>query len=123
MNARASPHRGDEAGRRLDPTLMRNQPALRTSNGNVWVLMGGLFAAASLIPLVMFMIRGNEASKGAAIVVAVIVVALYGAILIARFAIEPGLVRLRTMAASMLTMAAVALVGVWVSALLANAPR
>lgn len=123
MNARAPANRAGQPGDRLDPTRMRNQPALRTSSGTVWIVMGGLFAAASLIPLVMFIARGNEAARGAAVVVAVIVVALYGMILIARLAIRPGPARLRTMAAAMLTMAAVALIGVWVSALLANAPR
>lgn len=50
--------RSDQAGpgdpppvaSRLDPTKMANQPALRTSNGLVWLIMGGLFAAASLVP-------------------------------------------------------------------------
>ena len=42
----------DERGAgRLDPTKMVNQPALRTSSGLSWIIVGGLFAAVSLVPL------------------------------------------------------------------------
>lgn len=112
---------GEGSSRRLDPTRMRNQPSLRTSNGAVWLVVGGLFAAVSLIPFAMLIFAGSVRSRDAAITIAVIVVALYGAMLVARFAIAPGVKRLSVLAGGMLTMAAVALIGVWLCLLIERA--
>lgn len=107
----------------LDPTKMVNQPALRTSHGTVWVIMGGLFAAASLIPFGLLIFVTSGRSQPIAIVAAVLVIALYALLLVLRVAMAHGPKRLRALAACMLTMAAVALIGIWLCALIENAPR
>lgn len=104
--------------RPLDPTRMADQPALRTSSGRVWLVMGGLFAAASLIPLGLLIFAGDGRSRGVAIPVAVAVVLLFAAMVLARLLLPGGPIRLRTMAGCMLAMAAVALLGVWACALI-----
>lgn len=108
--------------KRVDPTKMVNQPALQSSNGRVWMIMGGLFAAASMIPFGLLVFAGSGRSRGTALTAAVIVLVLYAALLTARFAISRRRTRLRVMAVCMLGMAAVALVGIWLCALIENAP-
>lgn len=108
-------------GERLDPTRMRNQPSLRTSSGRIWLIFGGLFALASLAALGMFYVAGEEHSRSASVVVAVIVVVIYGMMIIARFGITARIPRLRVMAAGMLAMAAVAVIGLVICGMLAAA--
>lgn len=95
---------------------MINQPALQTSSGLIWVVMSGLLALASLVPLVMLIAAGG-ASLPIAWVTAIAVVVVYGAIVVLRFAIPRGPRRLWWLAACTLMMAAIALVGVWASAI------
>lgn len=108
-------------GEPLDPTKMVNQPSLRTSHGLVWLIVGGLFAAASLIPFSMLAFAGTGRSTGAAIMTGIVIIALYAAMLISRFAVRPGPVRLGVMAGCMLAMALVALIGVWICLALESA--
>lgn len=118
-----SARRDGEAGRRrLDPTRMADQPALRTSTGRAWIVMGGLFAAVSLVPFMLLIFAGSGRSRGLAIAVAVLMLILYALLVSARFLLRSGPVRLRTMAVCMLTMAAVALGGAWLCALIESAP-
>lgn len=112
---------GDPAGG-LDPTKMANQPALRTSSGRVWIVVGALFAAASLVPFGLLIFAGDGRSRPIATVAAVLVVVLYALLLVCRFTLRPGPGRLRAMAACMLTMAGVALVGIWICAVVEGAP-
>lgn len=121
MSATDPGRRGASGRSGLDPTRMVNQPALRTSSGRVWLVMGGLFAAVSLLPLGLLIFAGDGRSRGVAIPVAVAVVLLFAAIVVARLVLPGGPVRLRTMAACMITMAAVALLGVWVCGLIETA--
>lgn len=107
----------------LDPTKMANQPALRTSSGLIWVVFGGLFAAAAMIPLGLLAFGSDGRSQGAAIPTAALILVLYGALLVVRFAVRQGPRRLRAMAVCMLSMAAVALVGVWSCLMIESAPR
>ncbi|MBK0418233.1 hypothetical protein JD276_04210 [Leucobacter sp. CSA1] len=101
---------------------MANQPALRTSSGNVWVIVGFLFAAASMIPLsaLIFVSPGRSAPVAWATAVAVVV--FFAALLLTRFLARPGAGRLRRLAVYFLTMAAVALIGILVSAFLEATP-
>jgi hypothetical protein len=91
---------------RLDPTRVRNQPALTSSNGSSWLIVGGLFALIAcgvlgfLIPL---------QPSGLALVSMIVIVALYAAMIAVRFSVEKQRLRLGWLAALMLTIAAVAL--------------
>lgn len=96
-----------------DPTRQREQPALTTSPGTVWLVVGGLFALVSLGVLVpMVALPGGGVALAAAIIVAV----LYVGMVVARFVAPPGRRRLGVLAVGMLAMARVALVGVLVGA-------
>lgn len=95
-----------------DPTLMRNQPALRTSSGTIWLVMGGLFAAASLIPLVALGFVRPGPSAPLAIIAAVLVVIFFAAMVVTRVVVKPGPRRLRYLMIFLLAMAATALIGV-----------
>jgi len=93
----------------IDPTRQRDQPALTTSSGLIWVIMGGLLAAISvgvLIPLF------GSPPRGVAITAAIVVAVIYLGMLAVRFAVRPGRRRLAVLAGGMITIAAVALVGV-----------
>lgn len=94
-----------------DPTRVTDQPALRTSNGTAWVVMGGLLVIASYIPLLALIFVRRGPSQPIAIATAVIVLTLYGGLLISRLIAPPGRMRLRVMAACMLTSAFAALIG------------
>lgn len=118
--ARASP--GESPGGRLDPTRMANQPALRTSSGLIWVIMGALFGVAALVSFGLLILNPEARSRGLAIGAVVLIVLLYAALLVSRFAIRPGPRRLRVMAACMLSMAGLSLLGIWVCALIEAAP-
>lgn len=105
-----------------DPTMMKNQPALRTSSGTIWLVMGGLFAAVSLVPFGLLVFSDTSRSRVVALTAGLIVIALYAAIVVVRVAVRPRVLRLRLMAACMLTMAAVALIGAWLCLMIERAP-
>lgn len=90
----------------LDPTWIRNQPALTSSNGRVWLGIGGLLAMISVIVLIALATLSNP---GVALIGASLVVALYVAMIAAQFMTPPGRLRLGTQATLMLTMAVAAL--------------
>lgn len=90
-----------------DPTLIRSQPALTTSSGRIWLIVGGLFALISLIVLVPMI---GLAPTSVAVTGVCLIVALYAAMVITRLLVERQRLRLGLMAVFMLTMAAVALV-------------
>ena len=108
----------DSGGPRPDPTKMINQPALQRSRGTVWIVVAGLFLLAALVPFGALGFAGSGRSAGVAIVAGSIAIALYLALVIVRFAISEQRLRLRVMAACMLTMAFVSLVGVIVCAMI-----
>ncbi len=102
----------DPSARRseADPTLVRNQPALRTSHGTIWVVVGALFTAVSLIPIVLIAREAGPAAP-VAIGTGTVVVLLFLALLVVRFAVPPGVRRLRVMAVLLLSIAVIALGG------------
>lgn len=104
----------------LDSTKMINQPALRSSSGLVWLIMGTLFAVAVLIPFTMLAFAGGP-SRRIALGCAIAVVILYAGLIAVRLTVRRRVLWLRAMAVCFLTMAAVSVIGMWVCAMLENA--
>ena len=96
-----------------DPTRIRNQPALTTSNGRIWLIVGGLF---TLISLAVLIPMTGLAPRGVALAAAIADVVLYLGMLAARLLVRPGRLRLGLMAAAMLAIAAVSLVATYIVA-------
>jgi hypothetical protein len=96
-----------------DPTRVLNQPALRTSDGTIWIVLAGIFAAVCVVPLAMVL-----AEPGPSVVVAwitlLLLIVLYAALIACRITISDRVRRLRLMAILMLGMAGVALLGMMV---------
>lgn len=65
---------------RRDPTLVRNQPALRSSTGRVWLIVGAIMAAICFVVLLLQLRNSVPLAVLGAIVVAV----LYGALVLVR---------------------------------------
>lgn len=101
---------------RNDPTRMANQPALRSSEGTIWIVVAGLFALICLVPLSLLAVIDPRRSAPAAWITAILVIALYAALLVSRWMVDDRERRLRTMAVLMLAMAAVALLGMGICA-------
>jgi hypothetical protein len=93
---------GANRSKREDPTLVRNQPALTSSTGRVWLIVGAVLAAICTAMLLL-QIR-NSATE--AITGACVVVALYAAMVLVRVVTRPGRGRLTVMAALFGAMAA-----------------
>lgn len=106
---RASERRGSEPRSHRsasDPTRLRNQPSLVTSNGAIWLIVGGLFAAIAIVVLATLVMR-QPAGLAMGAIVAIVV--LYIGMALTRFLVAPGRLRLGLLAALMLAMATVAL--------------
>lgn len=99
-----------------DPTRMTNQPALRSSDGLIWMVVAGLFLLVCAVPLVLLTLVDPRASAPMAWVTAILLVALYAALVTARGVVADRKRRLRLMAILMLAMAAVALIGLFICA-------
>lgn len=108
--------RMSRAEARRDPTRMANQPALRSSQGTIWVLVAGLFALVCLVPLSLLTVVDPRESAAVAWITAILVVVLYAALLVTRWIVADREHRLRIMAVLMLAMAAVALIGMVICA-------
>lgn len=102
--------------KRTDPMSMANQPALQTSSGLIWLVVGAVFAALSLVPLGLLIFAGSGRSRGVAIGVAALVLCCFALIVIARLTRPRGPGRLRFMAIGLLAMAGIALGGIWLCA-------
>jgi hypothetical protein len=89
-----------------DPTRQRDQPALTTSSGLIWLVVGGIMAAIS----------GGVLIALGAWPAAVVIAALYLGMLLVRFAAPPGRVRLGLLAVLTLAIAGIALISVMVLA-------
>ncbi|WP_309064478.1 hypothetical protein [Microbacterium sp.] len=109
------------AGSHTDPTRVLNQPALRTSNGRIWIVSAGVFTAVCLAPLIGIIWTGGAAAAVAAIT-AVLLVGLFGAMITVHHTVFPGSRRLRLLAVCMLAMALVAFVGMLTCVLIVWAP-
>src|SRR5690606_17794807 len=62
-----------------EPTLVRNQPALRSSDGTIWIVVAGGFALACAVPLVLILVDPGP-SAVVAWTTAVLMVVLYAAL-------------------------------------------
>lgn len=85
------------------------------------MVMGGLFMLASLIPFGSLVFFGSGRSAPVALIAGSIVIALYAGILVTRFTVSHRKHRLRLMAVCMLSMAGIALIGIWICSLIENA--
>jgi len=112
----------DEPPRRdPDPTLVTSQPALRTSSGAIWIIVGALFTAVCLIPLTAILAAGGAAGIVAAVTAGLLVAGLV-AMVVVRVTAPDGPPRLKALAACLLGIALVALAGMATCVMLVWAP-
>jgi len=97
--------------KRRDPTRMANQPALTTSSGAVWIVVGALFVLASAYPLSALLVFEPGAAFPLAVATAATTIVLYVLILLAPLFLPRGRRRLRVMAGFFIAMVALAVVG------------
>lgn len=102
--------------KRRDPTRMANQPALTTSAGTIWIVMGALFVLVSAYPLSALLVFEPGVAFPVAVVTAVVIVLFYVLVVITRFVVPQGRRRLRVMAGFFIAMVALAVVGLFVCA-------
>lgn len=107
-----------------DPTMVTNQPALRSSSGAVWLISSVVFVAVCLVPLVGI-IAVRSAAAPVAVIAVVLLLVLLAAEFVLRFTISVRSHRLRWLATCMLTMAVVALTSMMVCVLIvwSSVPR
>ncbi|WP_166979045.1 hypothetical protein [Paramicrobacterium fandaimingii] len=91
-----------------DPTRMANQPALRTSSGAIWLVVGAVFVVICLVVLIPLVPLGNPAP----LVGAVLIVLLYAAMIVVRFAVHSRIARLRALAVLLGLIAVIGLLAV-----------
>ena len=92
-----------------DPTRVVNQPSLTRSQGTVWLVVGGVMAAISVVLLLAL----RDVDRGATPLVAVaLIVLLYLAMVEVRLLVRPLRLRLGLMAVCFGAIAAVALLSV-----------
>ncbi|GEK87064.1 hypothetical protein LG322_04405 [Microbacterium aerolatum] len=103
---------------RRDPTRMANQPALRSSDGTIWIVVAGLFVLICLIPLSLLTVIDPRSSAPVAWVTAILVIGLYAALVVSRWAVGDRERRLRLMAGLMIAIAAIALLGLVICAVI-----
>lgn len=96
-----------------DPTRMRNQPALMTSSGLRWLVIGAVFAAIAIAVLVP-MTEMPPAGVATGAIVAIVI--FYLGMLVARATVPHGPLRLRIMAIALIGIALVSLLAVVVVA-------
>jgi hypothetical protein len=92
---------------------VRDQPALTTSSGRSWLLLGGILALISFVLLVTML---GAQPAGVALLGICLTVALYAAMVIVRVNMHPGRGMLATLAALMISIAVVGLVCVGIVA-------
>ena len=97
--------------RPLDPMHVRDQPALTSSRGRSWLILGGLLTLISLGVLVPMAVM-NMPPVGVPQTAAIVVTALYLGMIIVRFATPPGRLRLGLLAIDMIAIAFVAVFAV-----------
>ena len=90
-----------------DPTRMSNQPALRTSRGAIWLVVGGILGAIALTEFILLL---GGATLVLPVVGIIVVAALYLAMVVCALAIPASPARLRVLAGLMIAIALVALV-------------
>lgn len=97
----------------VDPNRVRDQPSLRTSEGRIWLVVGGLLALVALAILIPML--WLEAAGVAATGIGIVALA-YAAMLIVRFTISNRRRRMAVLAILMIVMALGALVSVGIAA-------
>lgn len=102
--------RRSRSGPGFDPTLVRSQPALRTSSGAIWIIVASLFTAVCLVPLIGIVASGGAAAA-VATTTAVVIVLLLAGMVVVRLTVRAGPPRLTVLAVCFLAMAVVALAG------------
>ncbi|MET4638272.1 hypothetical protein [Mycetocola sp. 2940] len=88
-----------------DPTQVRSQPSLTTSTGTIWIVFGAVLAVVCAGVLLALVPLGPVIAW----VGLVLVVALFVAMIVVRFATHPGPRRLTAMASAFGAMALVTL--------------
>ncbi|REJ04185.1 hypothetical protein DY023_14860 [Microbacterium bovistercoris] len=101
-----------------DPTLVRNQPALRTSSGRIWLVAGGVFLVLCAIPLTLVLMSPG-AARPMAWITLIATMLLYAGMIAVRLGAADHARRLRWLAVLMLGMAVVALAGLTVCTMIA----
>lgn len=91
---------------------MANQPALRTSSGAIWLVIGAVLTGVCLVVLLALIPLGYPAATVGAVLVAV----LYATMIVVRFAVNRPVARLRTLAVLFGLIALVGLLAVLISA-------
>ena len=89
-----------------DPTLIRNQPSLTTSSGLIWLVVGGLFAAISIVVL-SFLVGLEPAGLALGGIIGTAV--LFLSMIVVRLLVVRQRLRLGLLATAMLLMAAITL--------------
>lgn len=97
--------------RPLDPTRVRDQPALTTSGGRSWLVMGGLLTLIALGVLVPMAVM-NMRPIGVPLTAAIVVASLYLGMVIVCVSTPPGRLRLGLLAIDMLAIAFVSVLAV-----------
>jgi hypothetical protein len=92
-----------------DPTLVRNQPALTSSSGLAWIIVGGILAVTGIAVLAPLIGLGPP---GLAVGGIALLAAIFLVMVIVRFTTTGGRFRLAIMATCMIAIAVVALVTV-----------
>ncbi|SDL15568.1 hypothetical protein SAMN05216282_1369 [Cryobacterium psychrotolerans] len=90
-----------------DPTRVTSQPALTTSSGRSWLVVGALFTAIALSVLIPMT---SLPPSGVALTGAITVAALYGGMLVVRVTVSRGRRRLRLLAAGLIAIAIVSVI-------------
>jgi hypothetical protein len=104
---------------RQDPTRMRNQPALTTSSGRSWLVVGGLATVLITGTMIALWLR---LGLTAALVGAIVTVVLFAAMIVVRFFVDHRRRRLGLLAVIFLAQVIFALVVVLMIALFPPAP-
>ena len=92
-----------------DPTLVRNQPALTSSSGLAWLIVGGLLAVTGIAVLAPLIGLGPPGVPVGGIA---LLAAIYLVMVVVRFTTVGGRFRLAIMATCMIAIAVVGLVAV-----------
>jgi len=106
-----------------DETKVTEQPSLTFSTGNIWLVVGGLFAAVALAVLIPQTIAGLP-PRGVPLAAAIVDVVLYAGMVVVRFAVPVPRLRRRLglLAIGMLTIAAVSLAAVLIVGFASGTP-
>lgn len=111
MQSDGEPDRESRSPGETDPTRLTNQPALTTSTGRSWLILGGILAGLGVAVLVQML---GLSLPGVALGGILAIVGVYIAMIVVRLAVAPGRRRLGLLATGMLLIAVISLVSVGV---------